>query len=117
MTGAERIAAERQRQTEKLGWTPAHDAEHTDRSLALVAVCYAACSAGERAYVRREFAAGVKFIDPWPCSWAPRWDRRPYDGNVLQVPTLAQRIRMLEKAGALIAAELDRLAPPMKGRP
>ena len=42
MSGAERIAAERQRQVEREGWTADHDAQHTDGSLAWAAVCYAA---------------------------------------------------------------------------
>lgn len=104
MTGVERIAAERARQVEKEGWSPEHDDEHDDGSLALAAVCYAA---PVRVYVRQVFAAGESFFDPWP--WDEGADRRSYDGNVLKDPTDDERIRLLEKAGALIAAEIDRL--------
>ena len=40
-TGIELITKERQRQIEVEGWTKEHDAEHTNDSLALAAVCYA----------------------------------------------------------------------------
>jgi hypothetical protein len=102
-TGIERIAAERVRQITDHHWSAEHDDEHDDGSLAMAAVCYAA---PERVYIRRTFARGETFTDPWP--WEG-WDKRPYDGNVLRAPTAVERIRLLEKAGALIAAEIDRL--------
>jgi hypothetical protein len=88
-TGAELIAAERARQTAEEGWTLEHDAEHTDDELARAAACYA-MPAMYRAYV-----------DPMcPADWP--WHRGHWKpGN---------RIRELVKAGALIAAEIDRLA-------
>lgn len=102
-TGAERIAAERERQIDSEGYTPKNDDEHDGGQLALAAACYAS---PERLYVQREFAAGVSFVDPFPDHWP---DSRPYNGNVLKDPTDKQAIRLLEKAGALIAAEIDRL--------
>jgi hypothetical protein len=102
-TGVERIVAERRRQIADLKWTPEHDDDHDGGELALAAVCYAA---PDRVYVRDDFAAGVQFKDPFP--WG-RWDSRPHDGNVLKDRTMAEDIRLLEKAGALIAAEIDRL--------
>jgi hypothetical protein len=62
-----------------------------------------------RIYVKRETAAGVSFVDPWP--WSIRFDARDYDGNSLKDSNLnhGKEIRLLEKAGALIAAEIDRL--------
>lgn len=107
-TGAERIAAERRRQAAKLGWTAEHDDAHDDGGLAMAAVCYAAAAVDARPYIEQRFAASVDFVDPWP--WDHRFDARPYDGNVLiECTTDAERIRLLEKAGALIAAEIDRL--------
>ncbi len=103
MNGIERIAKERKRQTDKLGWSPEHDDHHDGGELALVAACYAS---PERLYVRREYAAGLSFDDPFPGHWP---DARPHNGNVLKDPTDAQAVRLLEKAGALIAAEIDRL--------
>ena len=107
MTGIERIAKERQRQLEVEGWTPEHDDEHSDGELALAAVCYAAPGL---VYTRQDFADQITFTDPWP--FEPYWDKRLCNGNVTlsnQQLKPEQRIRMLEKAGALIAAEIDRL--------
>lgn len=106
-TGAERIAIERMRQIEVEDFDATHDDEHDGAELALAAACYAASAAHERIYIRRDFAASVSFSDPWP--WEAQFDSRPYDGNVLKDPDDDQTIRLLEKAGAMIAAEIDRL--------
>lgn len=95
--GVEMIAAERKRQVEMEGWTPEHDAEHTDHSLAQAAACYAV----------PQDRRGFLFADLWPDSWDESWWKPSAD-----------RVRELVKAGALIAAEIDRLlalapaAPP-----
>lgn len=108
MTGAELIAAERRRQVDDEGWTPAHDDGHRVGELADAAACLAAT---EPIYVRRDqadqayrFSEGVAFVTPWPYqqdqvrgSWYP-WRR-----------TETTREAVLVKAGALIAAEIDRL--------
>jgi hypothetical protein len=106
-TGVERIAIERMRQIEVEDFDATHDDEHDGAELALAAACYAASVAHAKIYVRRDFAASVSFSDPWP--WEAQFDRRPYDGNVLKDPDDDQSIRLLEKAGAMIAAEIDRL--------
>jgi hypothetical protein len=52
----------------------------------------------------------VEFTDPWP--WEGNDDRRPARANEVlpnSVLSKKKRIRQLEKAGALIAAEIDRL--------
>ncbi len=113
-TGSQRIADERKRQIEKEGYDAKHDAEHGDGSLALAAALYAT---PVRLYERDDFAAGVSFRDPWP--WE-NGDGRPYPnrGNVVapnHTLSAAKRIRQLEKAGALIAAEIDRLLTPEPG--
>lgn len=107
-TGAELIAAERQRQLDVEGWTAEHDDEHDDESLARAAVCYAA---PEPVFEQRVGNHEIRFVDPWPYSWSMEWDKRPRQRNswALRAPTPRQRIRMLAKAGALIAAEIDRL--------
>lgn len=112
-TGIELIKAERKRQIEKEGWTPDHDDEHGDGSLALVAALYAA---PVRLYERLTYALGVEFHDPWPESWDPVWDKRTEYGddssNGVPDPetyTPEERLDLLVKAGALIAAEIDRL--------
>lgn len=122
LDGAECIAAERARQIADEGWTPEHDDEHADGSLAMAAVCYATPALlyeKQDRYVNRTI-----FVDPWPWqSDAPRWDGngdkrycygscRDNPGNVLPDPstyTPAERLDLLVKAGALIAAEIDRL--------
>lgn len=89
MSGAELIAAERRRQIDVEGWTPEHDAEHDHWDLPMAAVCYAAPPGH---YIR--YGAQP---EGWP--WRARdWKPSPDD-----------RVRELVKAGALIAAEIDRL--------
>jgi hypothetical protein len=109
--GARRIAAERKRQIEVEGWTSRHDDEHTDGSMATVAALYAT---PDLVFRMEKWAAGFQFVDPWPESWNGHYDKRPHPGNGNVVgPNYKlsgpQRIRQLEKAGALIAAEIDRL--------
>jgi hypothetical protein len=110
--GVERIQAERERQVAE-GYTPEHDDEHDGGEMALAAACYAASAARERIYVRENFADQVSFTDPFPWSKGGRGstceDERPYNGNVLKDPTDEEAIRLLEVAGALCAAEIDRL--------
>lgn len=108
--GADLIAAERQRQIDAEGWTPEHDASHTGQSLAWAAVAYAA---PETVYRKTELMGGVSYLDPWP--WQN--DKRTTTGvhadrrraRRPSKPTTAERLRELIKAGALIAAEIDRL--------
>ena len=85
MTGVERIAAERRRQFEQEGWSAAHDDKHSDGSLALAGAAYAVHT------VWPDHAVGL-----WP------WDEPDMKED-------CSAIRCLEKAGALIAAEIDRL--------
>jgi hypothetical protein len=94
-SGAERIADERQRQIDAEGYSPKHDDEHDKFELTLAAISYAGKAAGEPVFIERRGKDHVRFCDPWPWSENPSGDDR--------------RIRMLEKAGALIAAEIDRL--------
>jgi hypothetical protein len=99
MTGIKLIAAERNRQIEKEGWTEEHDDEHDDGELALAAACYAIPDSKRNPNFSIN---GLRFKQDlifylWPfneASWKPNEDNR---------------IRELEKAGALIAAEIDRL--------
>ena len=100
--GAKRIAAERQRQIEQEGFCPLHDDSHGDEALAWAAACYAAPLPIYAAVYRERPGVAQPLADPWP--WDRKWDKRP----VRPVPP-AERVRALEKAGALIAAEIDRL--------
>lgn len=98
--GVQRIKAERARQMNKEGWTAEHDDEHKDSSLAKAAACYA--SPYFRTYYQFEMRAYKDgYADMWP--WDKSWDKR------VEEPTIDERIRELEKAGALVAAEIDRL--------
>lgn len=115
MTGVERIAIERVRQVESEGYDAVHDAEHDGGQLAMAAACYAACAAGERIYTKDVYAASIHFDDPWP--WRGEYcDARPHDGNVLKEASERQSLRLLEKAGALIAAEIDRILAAREAR-
>lgn len=114
-TGADLIAAERERQVAEENWTPEHDDGHTKGELAMAAACYAAPT---RIYIERGLLNGHGFADPWPFPpiaslsgrYAGDWDKRKSGNVVKDMPTEGEdRIRFLVKAGALIAAEIDRL--------
>lgn len=94
MNGAERIDAERQRQVTAEEWSPEHDAQHARKELARAAACYLAIHEHD-AQLRWSTPPGFGFAQ-WP--WDKKW-WKPSDDP----------IRNLEKAGALIAAEIDRL--------
>lgn len=92
--GAELIAKERQRQQHLEGWTPKHDDEHTSGELSGGAVSYAACAHSQLLVGGKGSTYGPSDEWAWDSSW---W--KPSDDPV----------RNLVKAGALIAAEIDRL--------
>ena len=110
--GALRISRERLRQIQQEGWTPEGDDTLTDHELAWAAVCYAA---PQRVYLpTKKFGPHDPVItlkDPWPERFR-NMDKRP-DTRRKMTPT--KRIRALEKAGALIAAEIDRLLRLKRG--
>ena len=88
MNGIESIATERKRQIEQEGWTLEHDDSNTNAEMAIAAACYALNAAGWKTEALRGC---------WPIGWAASWFK----------PTGPRRD--LVKAGALIAAEIDRL--------
>jgi hypothetical protein len=92
--GVDLIAHERMRQKTEEGLTSEHDDTHNTGAMAMAAACYAS---PERLYVCRNNRKTIAFRDPWP--WASCWDKRG----------ASTRIRDLVRAGALIAAEIDRL--------
>ena|SRR5690242_16082826 len=109
MSGIERIARERERQLAVEGWTSFHDDAHSNEEMAMAAACYATpvpikakltlpvnCGCRE-AGCSHSHTTRTRWDDPWP--WAAEWDKRKKH----------TRIRCLEIAGALIAAEIDRL--------
>ena len=100
-SGSDLIAEERERQKEVEGWTPEHDDEHTDGSLALAAACYA--QAGGCGWI--DGASAVP--ENWPKSWDENWWKpRPAAGGLVEID---DAIDMLKKTGALAAADIDRL--------
>jgi len=88
-SGIELITEERQRQIDVEGWTPEHDAEHSNNELSKAAIVYASDSQA------RENSNIIDWLWPWERAW---WK-----------PTPDNRVKELVKAGALIAAEIDRL--------
>lgn len=91
-TGIELITEERRRQIINENWTPEHDDEHTRGEMAIAAACYAV--EGTDAEVINPY---VFEQEGWP--WEPKWDKRKKHN----------RLRQLIIAGALIAAEIDRI--------
>ena len=98
MTGIEAIAAERRRQIESEGWTPKHDDQYLEGELVQAAACYAGWAADAMKPNLYRSAWVTPNNWPWDDSW---W--KPGDGS------REACVRSLEKAGALIAAEIDRL--------
>lgn len=81
------VAAERRRQIEAEGWTPSHDDEHSNSSLAEAAGCYALWG---RAYPEKGRCPGAW---PWEAHhWNPKEPRANY-----------------VRASALLLAEIERL--------
>lgn len=83
------IAAERRRQIEQEGWTPEHDDAHSDGQMATAAACYAISAHNVIRYKRITMPSWWPWDSKW---WKPGTTRRD-----------------LVKAGALIAAEIERL--------
>jgi hypothetical protein len=98
--GAELIAAERRRHVDVEGWTPEHDAEHDRCELLHAAQNY--MELGEFiAYTGRDDAARYyRGRPPREAVWPPGWSWKPDHTDP---------VRNLVKAGACIAAEIDRL--------
>lgn len=94
-TGIEIIAEERKRQIEVEGWTSEKDDLYTSGQLALAGATYAIPMFDRDDYGGYVYSTDVPIMFPLSPEW---WKPTPDD-----------RIRELAKAGALIAAEIDRL--------
>lgn len=95
MTGIESIAAERKRQVEAEGWSPEHDDENDAGEMAAAGAAYALNAA---CILYPYDGVGLEGLpDSWPAQWDPAFwkPRTPREDLV--------------RAGALIAAEIDRL--------
>jgi hypothetical protein len=116
LTGAVLIEAERRRQVMREGYSDEHDNNHTENELLQAAQCYVWAArqlsiplASERMplsevlQVHRDLGSDDWRVPLWPwefTTWKPESDP----------------VRCLVKAGALIAAEIDRLNR-MRARP
>lgn len=91
--GVALIAEERRRQVEKEGWTAQHDDLHDGNEMAHAARCYISAATRRSRY-------GIPHNSRAPMEWP--WEDRFWKPS-------ADPVRDLVKAGALIAAEIDRL--------
>lgn len=96
-TGIELIFEERQRQILQEGWTPEHDDTHTAGELGMAAASYIWHS-------RAQALANADQLGRLVASPPPGW---VFEKEAWKPST--DPIRDLVKAGALIAAEIDRL--------
>lgn len=98
MTGAKLITQERERQIEKELWDDEHDDDHTCMTLATAGAAYALDAAakytGEHKSWKKIFKECAERVWPFDTEWFK--------------PTPNDPVRQLVKAGALIAAEIDR---------
>lgn len=94
-TGIELITEERARQVSKEGWSADHDDLHRRGELSSAGASYAMAASAQVKYHRESMAD----IDP-PSQWP--WDKQWWKLN-------DDPVRTLTKAGALIAAEIDRI--------
>lgn len=92
-TGIELIAAERERQVSVKSWDSKHDDEHFMGEMVGAAITYSAHALG---IINYHEVGGSDLIEFWP------WDEEDWKPS-------PDPIRNLVKAGALIAAEIDRL--------
>lgn len=103
----EDVVNERLRQVHEEGWTPEHDDQHGDGSLALAAACYAMfASVSDRARAMTDLPASLTATGHKLTGWAAwleiwPWDRRWWKPK--------DRRRDLVRAAALIIAEIERL--------
>lgn len=101
--GVVAIARERRRQIVVEGWTDEHDAGHSAGELELAASCYAELAAVQLQAPDLAKCAGQRPPANWP--WEPHWWKP------------STPARNLERAGALIAAALDRHHSTPDGAP
>lgn len=96
MNGVDLIQQERVRQVIEEGWTPEHDDQHVKGELAIAGASYAWPSPRP---------LDIKLLWPWDREWWKPVQTFSSDPK----ERVRCRIRELVKAGALIAAEIDRL--------
>lgn len=94
--GVQLIAKERQRQIDVEGYDSSHDDTHERDELSLAAACYAIPQDSRNIFAGQRGHSNV-LSQLWPFE---RWSFKPSPED---------RIKELTKAGALIAADIDRL--------
>lgn len=98
--GSDLIAIERERQQDHYQWSSEWDDKlHKDGELAQLAACYAMPE-----NIRNQYQS----LDAKTGKWWPRWYPQKWSLDSWK-PSPDDRIKELVKAGALIAAEIDRL--------
>lgn len=99
--GTDRITAERERQLTEEGWTAERDHKYRWGILAMAGAAYALPGYLREQHILERTIRQI--IWPWDEEW---WkpDHHTTGGNVAE-----GRVRELEKAGALIAAEIDKI--------
>ena len=93
LSGVEMIAMERHRQQAEEGWSDQHDDTHSEGELAFAAACYALEANADSNLFDNPRQAALRELWPWEAHW---WKPR-------------SALEDLTRAGALIAAEIDRL--------
>lgn len=102
--GIELIADERQKQIAEHGYNNDHDQDHYSFELTKAAICYA-----DRATMEWLAVWQDRTPERWPFE-ASEWKPLPQiPGHPCPIITKDDAVKMLVKAGALIAAEIDRL--------
>lgn len=103
--GVALIATERMLQIEEKGWTPEHDGQHVNFELIKAAMYYCAYDeVAAEVFDLQGYKDQIEVL--FPSTWADSWKKR----RGFPEPTDYD----LAKAGALIAAELDRRARERK---
>lgn len=102
--GAALVAIERMRQIDDQesggeGYADEHDDRYRDGELVRAACCYAHAAGG--------YSPSIAPV--WP--WGPEFDKRPAPDASDE-----EKVRALEKAGALLCAEIDRLHRQIRRR-
>jgi hypothetical protein len=101
------ISDERQRQIDVEGWTAEHDDKHDKGEMAKAAAVYATITQ-ETGF--RIFESPLQHGWPWGIDWLRPFAEPPADDPRFDYSfPHVDRLRCLVKAGALIAAEIDRV--------
>jgi hypothetical protein len=100
-TGIELIAEERRRQIEELGYTPENDDKYTDGELAAAACVYADFANYHGSFDLMDGSGKASVLIQRDFKW-------PFEVSDLHL-TPEDRVTELKKAGAMIAAEIDRV--------